>query len=304
MKAISPAALNALRDALVRIYWYKNDLRSFVTGCLPAAAVPRTVNWQANKRDTVNHLVDYLAARPTDHLLDTIHLMEEVARFKDFSHLEVLDDGRQKAKLARAAVAALKNHLAGHLQLVEEQQEAKQRREEARQTRLSNEATQERLNALQADYVQLVALPEQKRGYALEGLMNGLFDVFDLDPKRSFHIEGEQIDGAFSFEGTDYLLEARWRQKPTPPKELDSFHRKIERKLENTLGLFLSISGFTVAGVRNYSNQGSRMILMDGADLMAVLESRIALDRLLLLKRRKAAQRGEIYVSFDRLLKY
>lgn len=96
MKAISPAALNALREALVRIYWYKSDLRSFVTGCLPAAAVPRMVNWQANKRDTVNHLVDHLAASPSDYLLDTIRLMEEVARFEDFSHLEVLDDGRQR----------------------------------------------------------------------------------------------------------------------------------------------------------------------------------------------------------------
>ncbi len=153
MKTISPAALNALRDALVRIYWYKSDLRSFVTACLPAAAVPRTVNWQANKRDTVNHLVDYLAARPSDHLLDTLRLMEEVARFENFRHLQVLDDGRQKVKLARAAVEALKTHVAGQLQLVEEQKEAKQRRERARQTRLSNVATQERLNALQADYV-------------------------------------------------------------------------------------------------------------------------------------------------------
>lgn len=303
MKRIAPAALNALRDALVRIYWYKNDLRSFVTSCLPAAAVPRTLNWQSNKRDTVNHLVDHLAARSDDHLLDTLRLMEEVARFEDFSHLQVLDDGRQKAKLARAAVAALKKHVAGQLDLVEEQQEAKQRREKARQERLNNVATQELLNSLQADYVELVAMPEQERGYALEPLMHGLFDVFDLDPKRSFRIEGEQIDGAFSFEGTDYLLEARWRQKPTPGKELDNFQMKLERKLKNTLGLFLSINGFATTGVRNYSNRGSRMILMDGADLMAVLENRIALDRLLLLKRRRGAQKGEIYVPFERLLK-
>ena len=303
MKKISPAALNALREALVRIYWYKTDLRSFVTSCLPAAALPRTLNWQANKRDTVNDLVDHLAARQSEHLLDTLRLMAEVARFEDFSHLEVLDDGREKAKLARAAVAALKKHVAGQLDLVEEQQEIKQRREEARQKRLNNVATQERLDELRADYVDLVAMPEQKRGYALEGLMNGLFDAFDLDPKRSFRTKGEQIDGAFSFEGTDYLLEARWRQERTPGRQLDIFQAKIERKLENTLGLFLSISGFVDEGVSTYSNRGSRMILMDGADLMAVLESRIALDRLLLLKRRRAAQKGEIFVSFERLLR-
>ncbi len=302
MKKISPAALNALRDALVRIYWYKNDLRSFVTSCLPDAAVPGTLNWQANKRDTVNQLVDHLAARQSEHLLDTLRLMSEVARFEDFSHLEILDDGEQKAGLACAAVAALKKHVAGQLDLVEEQQEIKQRREKARQTRLNNMATQEGLDELRGDYVDLVSMPEQKRGYALEGLMNGLFDVFDLDPKRSFRTRSEQIDGAFSFEGTDYLLEARWRQEPTPRGELDIFQAKIERKLENTLGLFLSINGFVDEGVRAYSNQGSRMILMDGTDLMSVLDQRITLDRLLLLKRRRAAQRGEVYVPYERLL--
>ncbi len=162
-------------------------------------------------------------------------------------------------------------------------------------------ATQERLNKLRDDYVRIISMPVQKRGYALEPLLNELFDVFDLDPKRSFRPSGEQIDGAFSFEGTDYLVEARWREEPTPRSELDVFDAKIGRKLENTLGLFLSISGFVDAGVRAHASR-SRMILMDGADLMSVLEGRIALDRLLLLKRRRASQRGDIYVGIERLL--
>lgn len=302
MKRISPAALNSLRDALARIYWYRNDLRSFVTSCLPDAAIPATINWQANKRDTVNHLVDHLATRQSEHLQATLRLMLEVARFEDFSHLQILDDGEQKANLAGAAVAALKKHVAGHIELVEEQLRSSERREQARETRLSNQATQARLDELRGDYVDLVAMPGQKRGYALETLMNGLFDVFDLDPKRSFRIEGEQIDGAFSFEGTDYLLEARWRREPTSREALDAFHAKIERKLENTLGLFLSMNGFVDQGVGAYSNRGSRMILMDGTDLMAVLEDRITLDRLLLLKRRRASQKGEVYVPFAQLL--
>jgi hypothetical protein len=302
MKRISPAALNSLRDALAPIYWYKSDLRGFVTTCLPDAAIPATINWQANKRDTVNHLVDHLAKRQSEHLPATLRLMLEVARLEDFSHLKILDDGEQKAELAHAAVAALKKHVAGHIELVEEQLKSNERREQARERRLNNQATQARLGELREDYVEFVGMSEQKRGYALEDLMNGLFDLFDLDPKRSFRIEGEQIDGAFSFEGTDYLLEARWRRKPTSREALDAFHSKISRKLENTLGLFLSISGFGDQAVGAYSNHGSRMILMDGADLMAVLEDRVTLDRLLLLKRRRASQKGEVYVPFDQLL--
>ena len=47
--------------------------------------------------------------------------MSEVARFDDFSHLEVLEDGEHKATLARSAVKTLQGHPAGYMELAEEQ---------------------------------------------------------------------------------------------------------------------------------------------------------------------------------------
>jgi hypothetical protein len=44
------------------------------------------------------------------------------------------------------------------------------------------------------------------------------------------------------------------------------------------------------------------MILMDGSDLMAVLEGRVDLQQLLLRKRRHAAQTGEIYLPITAIL--
>jgi len=45
----------------------------------------------------------------------------------------------------------------------------------------------------------------QQRGFKLEKFLNELFCFFDLDPKFSFKIKGEQIDGSFTFDNTDYL---------------------------------------------------------------------------------------------------
>ena len=302
MKKIAPAALNALEAALAQIYWYKKDLRSFLTNCMSDSAVLSKLNWQAYKRDIVGQLVAHLAARETLHQADILRLMTEVARFDDFSHLEILDEGEPKAARARTAVAALRRQVARHLELVEDQRNILDRRKKNREKRSKSMATQKLLDKLRDEYIGLLALPAQKRGYALESFMNKLFDLFDLDPKPSFRVKGEQIDGAFSFEGTDYLLEARWRQKPTARDELDVFDAKIARKLDNTLGLFLSINGFAKDGVNVYATRRSRMILMDGFDLMSVLEKRVALDTLLLLKRRHAAQKGDIYVPVGRLL--
>ena len=302
MKKIAPAALNALKAALAQIYWYKKDLRSFLTNCMTNSAVLSHLNWQAYKRDIVSQLIDRLAANETNHQADLLRLMSEVARFDDFSHLAILDDGKDKVARARTAVRALRRQVGDHMELVEEQRNIEKRREESRQISLKTMATQKLLEELRQAYLALLPMAPQPRGYALEPLMTQLFDLFDLDPKRSFRITGEQIDGAFAFDGTDYLFEARWRDEPTPREQLDIFDSKISRKLDNTLGLFLSINGFAEDGVTQYASRRSRMILMDGSDLMSILDGRITLDRLLLLKRRRAAQKGQIYVPISRLL--
>jgi hypothetical protein len=67
----------------------------------------------------------------------------------------------------------------------------------------------------------LTARDHQARGYKLEKILRQLFELFDLDPKASFKIVGEQIDGAFTFDKTDYLLEAKWQQEPVCAADLD-----------------------------------------------------------------------------------
>jgi hypothetical protein len=134
------------------------------------------------------------------------------------------------------------------------------------------------------------------RGYRLQQLLSELFALFDLDPKASSALEGEQIDGAFSFENSDYLLEAKWQKVPVEPADLRNFAGVITSKLKTTLGLFVAINGFTEAGVKNHSRRGASMVLMDGEDLYAILEGRIALPDVLHRKRRHASQTGDIYL--------
>lgn len=132
--------------------------------------------------------------------------------------------------------------------------------------------------------------------------MYDIFSLFDLDPKASFRKQGEQIDGAFSLDGTDYLFEAKWQQYACNASDLDSFTGKISRKSDNTLGLFLSINGFSPDAVTIHSAGKSVMILMDGIDLMAVLENQIDITTLIVRKRRHASQTGNIYLKVREFL--
>jgi hypothetical protein len=80
------------------------------------------------------------------------------------------------------------------------------------------------------------------------------------------------------------------------------FTDKVRTKLENTLGIFLSINGFSTDGVAAHQAGGASILLVDGSDLMAVFEERIDFTSLLLRKKRHAAQTGQIYLSYYQMV--
>jgi hypothetical protein len=302
MKKVSPAAINALKEALTCIYWYKSDLRSFLLNTISDPAILSRVNWNDYKRNIASGVVEHLARHQETHQRDLLRLMTELISIKDFSHLQKLEDGRQKAEAAKKAIAALEKLAERHRDIEADQRAAEEHRNAKLQEALRSQGVRERLDQLQRNFLSLLSEPPQKRGFILERLLRDLFELFDLDPKASFRLVGEQIDGAFTFEGIDYLLEAKWQNELVGIQDLDAFSGKLSRKLENTLGLFLSMNGYSEDGVAAHSAGRRLMLLMDGSDLMAVLEGRIDLVQLLLRKRRFAAQTGNIYVKIHELL--
>lgn len=123
-----------------------------------------------------------------------------------------------------------------------------------------------------------------------------------LIQKLPLKAPGEQIDGAFTFKDDDYLLEAKWQKKPIVAQDLLGFAGKVNGKRKNTLGLFVSIDGFSSECSRTTSSDLRSLILMDGADLNAILTDRISLDDLLYRKRRHASETDNIYLNVNKIL--
>jgi hypothetical protein len=80
----------------------------------------------------------------------------------------------------------------------------------------------------------------QRRGYEFEKLIFNFLDFEALSPSASYRTQGEQIDGFFEFENRFYLLEAKWTE-PVSVSEVYVFRAKVEGKLSNTLGIFISM---------------------------------------------------------------
>jgi len=302
-KQLSPAGIMALKEALCSVYWYKSDLRGFLNLCLSNPAILNNVNWENYKRQIVSDVVDSLVANPTNHLGDLTKICYELCKLSDFSHLKSLDDGPAKVEKARSAVNQLRQLIEPHQEVKREQDEIKKRQEVAAQKLRNNAAVRQKLESIKNKYMGLISSSDpQGRGFDLERLMYELFELFDLDPKASFKNLGEQLDGAFSLDGTEFLFEAKWHKELVNKASLAAFSDKVRTKLENTLGVFLSINGFSPDGVAAHQAGGASILLMDGSDLMAVLEERIDFVSLLLRKKRHAAQTGNIYYPYYQMV--
>lgn len=302
-KQLSPAGIMALKEALCSVYWYKSELRGFLQLCLSKPGLLNNFNWENYKRQIASDVVDYLVANPAAHLGDLTKICYELCKLTDFSHLKPLDDGPQKVEKARNAVNQLKQLVEPHQDIKKEQDDIKRRQELAAKKLRENAAVRQKLETIKVRYMALVGSDNaQSRGFELERVMYELFELFDLDPKASFKNLGEQIDGAFSLEGTEYLFEAKWQKEMVNKADLAVFADKVRTKLENTLGIFLSINGFSADGVAAHQAGGASILLVDGGDLMAVFEERIDFTSLLLRKKRHAAQTGQIYLSYYQMV--
>jgi len=77
-KVISPAALVALKEALASVYWYKRDLKSFLTNCLSTPQILSRIDWDDYKQNIVGRLIDFLARHEDQYQADLLRLMNEV----------------------------------------------------------------------------------------------------------------------------------------------------------------------------------------------------------------------------------
>jgi hypothetical protein len=304
MKVFSSESILALKEALTLIYWRRKDIKTFIYHTIENKTIVTTIDFEnSTKEESVSLLIDRMVQRQDIYNDDLLRLFDAVLHFKDFSHLNRWEDAEIKIKNARNAVEALRKQASGYFQLQEEKQRAENRKKAFELMQREKEATRAKLATIKSSFLTLTGMSNvQERGYAFESFLNDLFEYYDLDPRRSFKITGEQIDGAFTFENTDYIVEAKWQSMLNNAGDLFKFAGKISGKLKITMGLFISFTGFSNESLEVQAPGIKSMILMDGNDLMAVLDERIDLPELMYRKRRHASETGNIYLKISEVL--
>lgn len=301
-KTINPSAYNALAYALWRVIWNKDDFERYVRGMLQDhSELLARLDFGRTKRETSGQLVNLLRANEARYLDATVALMLDIAGMNRFPNLERQVDGAEKVALAEAAVAELRRWTSKQQEVIKEHEaHAAVIAESAKQAQVIRAFAEAHEDLKQRFLVMHGAIDKHQRGRDFEGFINELFALYDLDPRASYVMKYEQIDGAFSFDTDHYVLEAKWWADRIGRPELDVFKANIERKGKNTLGLYVSVNGFTGDALAVYSFS-TPFITMDGGDFMAVLDQRIRLDELMRRKKRHASETGHCYLPVSRI---
>lgn len=157
---------------------------------------------------------------------------------------------------------------------------------------------QKDIDQLKAELHLLTNISPQARGFAFEKFLNKLFSVYELAPRGSFRLVGEQIDGSFQLDAITYLVEAKWQEIQVGNSQLLAFKGKVASKADWSRGIFISYSGFTADGLAAFSKSGSTNIIgMTGQDLHFILEGEMSFVEAIQHKSRRAAETGQFMVS-------
>jgi hypothetical protein len=178
-----------------------------------------------------------------------------------------------------------------------------------RETAAANNQSQKPVAAteiekLRSRFLSLYSEPNlQKRGLAFEPFLNDFFSIHGLDPRGSFRILGEQIDGSFEWQGATFLVEARWRNQAANTADLLVLRGKAE-KSDWTRGLFISINGFSDLSTPTLQiGRKANLIAMSGQDLILILEQHWTLHEALRAKLRHTGETAEAYKPLSELKK-
>lgn len=138
----------------------------------------------------------------------------------------------------------------------------------------------------------------RKRGYAFEEILNNCLTIEGMDPRSSYKADGEQIDGSFFLDGSVFLLEAKWHSNELPASAIYQFKGKVDGKLSGTIGVFISMSGYSKDAVDALTlGKSLNVILFGKEDIDAALTGSSTFKNVLKSKLRIAAEQGVVYHS-------
>lgn len=254
-----PELLSLLIETLPRLCKTKNDLLLFFRGAgvgqsllLPYEALLRTNRNEFKKPIVARELLIKLNENGDINLRERREILKRVTEFQDFSVCWESDQAAARGYVAQ--VRDLVNVKDSFTRMQMEREEERRKRFVELATRSKAEDDRKvRIESVKADLYALFGEHDaKKRGKALEGVLNSLFDTYGILVREAFTVKGacnegviEQIDGLIELDSYLYLVELKWWNKPLGTPEVSPHLVKLFGRGGQVRGIFISYSEYT-----------------------------------------------------------
>lgn len=299
-KKLSYQAKEKIVELSGACFWYWNRFYSFLDSCeVPKQLYNRYPKETYNKYNVMRNVLDVLEAQ--NHLDIINNIISAFYQMTNAIDKDNLDNEKAKSLLNEFKTLVGTNPIENEIKIKKEQEHRIQKHNELAKKKEIDDS----LSTLNKEFLNLFSnktFTPQQRGFEFEKIFSELLRINEFNYSPPYKTDTEQIDGYFSFEKFDYLVELKWTSDSIKQKDLSIFDGKLKGKAQSTRGLFISINGFDQNSIFKFTGDSPIIILMDGADLTYILSKRFSFYDALMIKATKLAKYGEIFYSLQKEL--
>ena len=294
---ITPRLIELTYEAALKSFWRKEALRKFLRASYVSETFVSTWASDESKRDFLDRAFEKLqiSDRGKAVIFEMARSLSEQTTFPDLRNWE---DSAQKTAEATKAVAELKVYLKAQDETIRSEREREEAKAKGREERqkiqrsLTDKAKlQQRLDAMRS------AVGTQRGGYDFQDWFYDLLDFCEIQNRRPYVASGRQIDGSLTFDGTTYLVELKFTATQSEATDIDSLRSKVDDKADNTMGIMVSISGYSSVAIMQASGRKTTLLLFDFTHIYMFLSGTLSFRDIISRVRRHASQTGEAYLA-------
>ncbi len=294
---VTPHLIDLTFDAALRSFWRKQALATF----LQRSGIQGLPNWlpEEPKRSYLQRVFQLLPSTD-DGKAKIVELARNLAEQTSFPDLLGWEDSAEKLDSAQRSISALKGYLQEQEHDLLTEQQRKEAREKLREAQAHARASQQTLQSLSERLTELSTdLGTADAGRDFEKWFYDLMDFSEITSRKPYISNGRQIDGSITLGDTTYLVECKFTTEQSGAPDIDIFRSKVESKADNTMGIFVSISGFSSVAIQEASGRKSPLLLLDHAHLYRILSGISSFRDVVERVRLHSSQTGEAFLSVN-----
>ena len=292
----TPHLVQLAYEAALKSFWRKESLRKFLRQSFVAESHLAAWSPDESKRDFLDRTFAALqrSEKGKAVIAQMAIFLAEQTTFPDLRNWE---DSAAKIQDASKAVAELKALIVRQTEEVRSDREREAAKAKAREERTLVQQQQTSLSELMLRLNDLAPqMGTAPGGYAFQDWFYDLLAFTEIEHRRPYNTGGRQIDGSVTVDGTTYLIELKFTSNQAGSPDIDVFRGKVESKADNTMGLFVSMAGYSSVAVKEASGKKSTLLLLDASHIYLVLTGSMEYIDVVRRIRRHASQTGESFL--------